>query len=217
MYNRIEWRPIKGYEGLYEVSNTGEIKSLPKVRKNGSGYYIQKEKLLRQSNTTTGYKKVELVKDGKRKSLKVHRLVAQAFIPNPQNKPQVNHLDGNKINNNVSNLEWATISENVQHGYDTGLNSNKYILDEEKVIKLYQEGKGLKDVAKEFGCSTTVIQRILKDNNIVSHPSGGINKYHLENINLEKELQSKTYRQLAKEIGCNHTLIQYYIRKNGGR
>ena len=214
MYNK-EWRPIKGYEGLYEVSNTGEIKSLPRVRKNGKSSYLQKEKLLRQSNTTTGYKKVELVKDGKRKSLKVHRLVAQAFIPNPQNKPQVNHLDGNKINNNVSNLEWATISENVQHGYDTGLNSNKYTLDEEKIIKLYTEGQSLNEVAKIFNCSVGVIQRILKKNNIKTRTTGEArNLYHIEGLDLEKELEHKTYKQLADEIGCSFTLISYYVNKN---
>ena len=94
----LEWRDIKGYEGLYQVSNAGDIKSLRKLKYNGSGMFFQKEMILSQTNTSTGYKKVELTKEGKRKSHRVHRLVAEAFIPNIENKPYINHIDGNPIN-----------------------------------------------------------------------------------------------------------------------
>ncbi len=97
------WKDIIGYEGLYQVSNTGLVKSLKGRR----------ERILKFSSPR-GYKCVKLYKDGKVNYL-VHRLVAKAFIPNPDNKPDVNHLDGVRSNNNAENLEWCTSSENSLH------------------------------------------------------------------------------------------------------
>ena len=202
------WKDIKDYEGLYQISNYGNVKSLPKERHNRRGVYIQKEKLLSLTNTSTGYKKVELVKDGKRKGFKVHRLVAQAFIPNPDEKPQVNHIDGDKTNNYVDNLEWATASENSIHAYNTGLNSNKKELNENEIISMYMNGITKEDIAKQYGVSNAVIKRILKENAVTLRTqSEAKNQYHLENIDLEEELKTKTQTQLAKELGCSQSLI----------
>ena len=105
------WKPIAECNGEYLVSNLGRVKSLK----------FGKEKILKQSNSM-GYLRITLKKrDGKQKTPKVHRLVALAFIPNPNNKPQVNHKDGNKYNNHIDNLEWSTCQENVQHGWENGL------------------------------------------------------------------------------------------------
>ena len=202
------WKDIKDYEGLYQISNYGNVKSLPKERRNRRGVYIQKEKLLSLTNTSTGYKKVELVKDGKRKGFKVHRLVAQAFIPNPDEKPQVNHIDGDKTNNYVDNLEWATASENSIHAYNTGLNSNKKELNENEIVSMYMNGTTKEDIAKQYGVSNAVIKRILKENAVTLRTqSEAKNQYHLENIDLEEELKTKTQTQLAKELGCSQSLI----------
>lgn len=108
-----EWRAIAGYNGLYEVSNTGKVRS-----NNYLGHGNQKE--LSQWNNG-GYLRVTLHKNGKTKKHLVHRLIAETFIPNPWNKPEVNHKDGNKRNNNVSNLEWSTRKENLDHADKTGL------------------------------------------------------------------------------------------------
>ena len=108
-----EWRPIKGYEGLYKVSNMGRVKSL----------YYGKERILKTRNGLHGYKHVILSKQATKKTSRVHRLVAEAFIPNPMNLPVVNHLDGNKHNNCVFNLEWCTVKENTNHAIKTGLMS----------------------------------------------------------------------------------------------
>ena len=103
------WKPIKGYEGLYEVSNFGRIKSL---NYNHTG----KGKILKQNQIMNGYKSVMLYKDGNGKNYLVHRLVAEAFLPNPNDYKEVNHKDENPQNNIVSNLEWCDRLYNVRYG-----------------------------------------------------------------------------------------------------
>jgi hypothetical protein len=104
--NAVEeiWKPIVGYEGRYEVSNTGRVRS----------FHFNKPIIL-SSIVFYGYVIVSLCILNKKRNRRIHRLVAQAFIPNPLNKPQVNHKDKNKQNNHVDNLEWATNQENVRH------------------------------------------------------------------------------------------------------
>ena len=104
-----EWRDIKGYEGLYQISNKGNIKSLNYKR-------TGKEKIREGTIDNTGYKIISLCKNGKVKKYLIHRLVAEAFLPNPDNLPQVNHKDENKLNNNVENLEWCTQEYNCNYG-----------------------------------------------------------------------------------------------------
>lgn len=116
-----EWRDVKTFEGLYEVSSEGGVRSLLTL-------YAGKPRLLVQTlNKKRGYLAVGLCINGIAYTKMVHRLVAEAFIPNPDNKPEVNHKDGNKLNNKADNLEWSTYSENLQHAYNTGLRLNKVI------------------------------------------------------------------------------------------
>lgn len=118
------WKPINGYEGLYEVSNMGKVKRLSALRpmisktgKNTLRYYA--ERLLRPQAWSNGYLFIMLSKDKKTKQHSIHRLVAQHFIPNPEKKPEVNHKTGNKNDNRASELEWCTPSENQIHSYKT--------------------------------------------------------------------------------------------------
>lgn len=122
------WKPVTGYEGLYEVSNTGKVKSLKRTVKTYNDWdrtFNERLLTLHSSKLTKRHPKpmyhVELWKNNKRKVAMIHRLVAEAFIPNPDGKPQVNHKDGNRANNSVENLEWVTCSENSKHAYRTGL------------------------------------------------------------------------------------------------
>ena len=121
-----EYRDIKGYEGRYQISKDGFIKSLARkvVYKNGK-VYNRKVRLLKICFNTDGYPVIGLYKKNKSCTYRVHRLVAEAFIPNPENKTDVNHIDGIKTNNQASNLEWVTHQENVIHAYYTGLREGR--------------------------------------------------------------------------------------------
>lgn len=107
------WKPVVGYEGFYEVSNIGRVRSLE--RKDCLGRTV-KERVLKPAFNDFGYLIVGLCAGGKQKTLKVHRLVCEAFHENPYNKPQVNHLNEDKSDNRAVNLEWATAKENLNHG-----------------------------------------------------------------------------------------------------
>ena len=149
-----EWRPVVGYEGLYEVSNTGQIRSFDRYVKYSNGrIHLHKGKVLSPIKDKDGYLQVNLCYNGKIHQIKVHRIVAQAFIPNPNNLPQVNHKDEDKTNNSVDNLEWCTVKYNnnygsrkdkardtaIKNGYWTGLRSG--LSKKEYYQKYYQDNK----------------------------------------------------------------------------
>ena len=128
------WKSVEGYEGLYEVSNTGKIKSIkrPRITK-GGGITIVPERILKPKTNKFGYCTVALSKNAKHKFYMVHRLVAFAFVPNPEGKPEINHKDGNKLNNSVQNLEWCTSQENKRHAYENGLCGGEHITHRRQV------------------------------------------------------------------------------------
>ena len=111
------WKDILGYEGLYKVSNTGKIFS---IERHGT-----KNRILSSVDNGKGYLRVKLSKNDKPKSYMLHRIIAEAFIPNLENKKCVNHINGNKKDNRIENLEWCTHSENVNHAIRTGLKKIK--------------------------------------------------------------------------------------------
>ena len=117
------WKDIEGYEGLYQVSNLGNVKSLRKRIDKGKCHRYFDEKILKPIETNRGYLRVKLCKNRKIKKTRVHRLVAEAFIKRPE--LEVNHIDGNKKNNKAENLEWVTQKENKQHAWITGLYHKK--------------------------------------------------------------------------------------------
>lgn len=117
-----EWKDIKGFEGMYQISNLGKVKTL-NYKNTGE------ERIRANSLTKDGYLKIRLLYKGKDKTVGVHRLVAEAFIPNIENKETVNHIDGNKQNNIVENLEWANRKEQMVHAYKLKLKKAKKGID----------------------------------------------------------------------------------------
>lgn len=115
------WKDIPNYEGLYQVSNWGRIKSL-------NYNHTKKPKILCDKKHKNGYLTIMLCNKGEKKNKNIHVLVAQSFIENPMNYPCVNHIDGNKSNNNVSNLEWCTHSQNTAHAIKCGLHNPYFML-----------------------------------------------------------------------------------------
>jgi hypothetical protein len=114
------WKDINGYEGYYQISNQGNVRSIDRF----DGVHDRKGTIIKPNLKQNGYLQVGLRMHSKRKWIGVHRLVAIHFIENPDNKPQVNHIDGNKQNNTINNLEWVTAKENQNHATKLGLRKN---------------------------------------------------------------------------------------------
>lgn len=128
--NTEVWKDIPGFEGRYQASNLGRIRSI----QDNHGKY--KEQIRSTWISNKGYKYVQLFIKDKRHNVSVHHAVASAFLPNPDAKPTVNHIDGNKQNNFVGNLEWATYSENHIHAYTTGLRNAQHVADRQRGSKI---------------------------------------------------------------------------------
>lgn len=112
------WKPVKGYEGYYEVSSEGNIRSCERFVKHSKGGLAKKKpRSIAKQIGSSGYYYSILSKNGSTHHVQVHRAVAMAFIPNPDNKPQVNHINANKLDNRVANLEWCTEKENMAHAF----------------------------------------------------------------------------------------------------
>lgn len=148
-----EWRDIKGCEGLYQVSNRGRVRSLSRTVAFGANKRHVCGKIRRLSSDRDGY----AIANISGKTLKVHRLVAAAFIPKEHGKEQVNHKNGDKSDNRVENLEWCSVRENIEHAYETGLNGRR-----KRVMR--SDGKVYKSVteaARQNGVTAACISEVL--------------------------------------------------------
>lgn len=160
------WKDIIGYEGRYQVSNFGRIKSLGNNK-------TRKEKFLKLTTDKDGYLSINLSCKGKIKKYQVHRIECQMFIPNIRNKPEVNHKDGVKSNNYIENLEWNTYSENLHHAYKNklrtsikGERNNRVKLTQSQVDEIREKYKTgnylLVTLSKEYKVSISQISKIVK-------------------------------------------------------
>lgn len=137
------WKDIPGYEGLYQVSNHGRVKSLERWVQNHGKTQHHPEIIKNPSRKSNGYLTLQLYKDNKPKNCYIHRLVAEAFVPNANGKETVNHINGNKHDNRAENLEWSTYAENNRHAYDTGLNDETHRRNRKGSFKVEQYDKDM--------------------------------------------------------------------------
>ena len=172
------WKDVVGYEGYYKVSNLGRVKGVERqftqfnsLTKNYNTKTLP-EKIMKPHEDKDGYLKLQLTRDGEHNKFFVHRLVALAFIPNTENKPQVNHKQGNKKDNRVDMLEWNTVSENQQHAHDNKLyecqrgetNGHAKLTEAQvrKIHELYSGGNITQQyLADMFGVAGNAISRIV--------------------------------------------------------
>ena len=142
------WKDIKGYEGFYQVSTLGRVKSLSRKIWNGSGWKTSKEFIMSAPIDSVGYPVVALQAKPRKRYVRVHRLVAETFIPNPENYRVVNHLDLDKTNNNVTNLEWCTHKHNIEDARNKGAFKNMIMV---KIIETGQIFKSQSECARAIG------------------------------------------------------------------
>ena len=160
------WKSVEGYENLYEVSDQGRVKSL--LGWNGAEY-LKREFIMNPSASKPikdkpySRMKVNLTKDGHFKGFMVHRLVAKAFVHNPDNKPHVNHKDGNPLNNHYANLEWCTQKENVRHAIETGLNVRPWdLVEREQLVDMLNSGWNYQEIADYYEVAKGTIFNYIK-------------------------------------------------------
>lgn len=161
-----EWKNVT-CNGNYMVSNTGRIRRVGSDKDHSTHY-------------SKGYKTVDLYENGKRSTKKLHRLVAEEFVPNPESKPQVNHIDGNKLNNDASNLEWVTAKENVHHQWKTGLGKPSYGMKGKHNPNGGRKGKPFRivETGEEFGTLIECEKAIDGNNRHISECLNGKQKTH---------------------------------------
>lgn len=163
------WKDIVGYEGFYQVSNQGRVKSLSRLVDNHSGFKkVLKEKILKPTISKTGYFVLSFKKENKKKTFKLHRLVAFAFIPLIEGKNYVNHINGIKLDNSIENLEWCTIKENNNHAVinnlrnDIGIDNLNSKLKKEDVLFIRESELKSKELALIFDIHESTVCKARK-------------------------------------------------------
>lgn len=204
------WKDIPGYEGYYQASNLGRIKSLErKIEYSNQQDRIMKEKIMKLNPTTRGYIRICLRKEGIAKNHFVHRLITSTFIG--ESNLQVNHIDGVKTNNNIDNLEYVTNQENIAHAVKIGLIKNNSKINEKLIIKDYKNGFRLRQLERKYKTSHQDIRKVLKANNIEIESKGiRRRRYEIDEIDL-KRLIDKGYNnsEISRELNVSRHSVRY--------
>jgi Mor family transcriptional regulator len=212
----MKWKPILNYQSIYEVSENGDVKRIAETNNQYAKGHILKH------NIINGYAHVQLHKSGKVKSMRVHRLVAMAFLDNPNNKPHVNHLDGDKLNNHLSNLEWCTPSENQLHKHRV-LNKThrKYTLTTnqiDEIIKLRLTGMRLHELSYMFKIPVDTLHKLLSKNNMKTGYGGMFNGRSKLTDTQRKEIidlfhKGNEYKNIADKYSVTINTIKRVLGK----
>ena len=204
------WKDIPGYEGCYQASNLGRIKSLErKIEYNNQEDRILKEKIMKLNPTSRGYIRISLCKKGRSRSHFVHRLIVSAFIG--ESNLQVNHIDGVKTNNNIDNLEYVTPQENVSHAVETGLIKNNSKINKVHIIKDYQSGYRLRELEKKYHTSHHDIRKILIENGVSIESIGERRRrYDIDEKELKEYIdQGLNNSKIAKKMNVSRHSVRY--------
>lgn len=204
------WKDIPEYEGYYQASNLGRIKSVDRIVKhNCGGPKKVRSKVLKGSIDKYGYRRIGLSKRGVVKHFFVHRIIALTFLG--KSNLVVNHIDGIKLNNHINNLEYVTTQENTAHAVRIGLIKNNSKINENNIIKDYQNGSRLRELEKKYNTSHHDIRKILIKNKITIESKGlRRRRYQID----EKELQrlitnGMNNSEIARELGVSRHAIRY--------
>jgi|SRR5699024_3076678 len=202
-----EWRDIPGYENHYQASVLGRIRSVKKE------VYT-----LNPSAPSNRYKRVTLSKNGIKKQHSVHRLVLSAF--SGESNQQVNHMDGNKENNELSNLEYCTPTENIRHAWESGLRKDSSRINGELLVTEYRNGASLKLLSRKYSIDSRNLKRHLRENGVFvkdrSHKKypGLSEDSKKEVLNLKRSNPKMTYASISKELGISISSVGRIIKSD---
>lgn len=186
------WLPVPKFEGSYEISNYGRIKSLQRPGK-------LRSHIMNERRDNFGYLKANICFKGKSTAFSCHRMVALLFVLNPNNKPHVNHIDGNKSNCYYKNLEWCTHSENHKHAYLMGLKTMPLTkLTKEQVLDIYKSSKNTKELAYDYNVTRRTVQQI-KCGDTWTHITGVVRKIEV------------TIKRPVLQLSLSGEIIKEYI------
>lgn len=206
----VIWKDVPGYQGFYQASNEGEIKSLSRIVKhNLGGDKILRERILKGYVNKYGYRRIELSKNGTSKQYSEHRLIALTFLG--ESDLTVNHKDGNKLNNNIDNLEYLSGADNTKHAVETGLIKNNSNIYKTEIIKDYQNGYRLRELESKYKTSHHDIRRILKENSITIESKGQRRRrYEINEEELKLYIeQGLNNSQIARELNVSRHSVRY--------
>lgn len=192
-----EWRDIEGFEN-YQISNLGRVKSKERMVSNAFRTYLKKEQILKTQMMKAGYMSIVLRRSGKKTLLKIHRLVATAFLPNPSNLPCINHIDGNKLNNCADNLEWCTVKHNTNHAILKGLKPLICGRNIQKVLQLRCDDLSINKVfnniaeaSREMKCNESSIYNAI----VQKRPYKEF--YYIRENDYSKDIKESYFRKLV--------------------
>ena len=223
------WKAAMGFEGHYEVSSLGRVKSLRRKVPNGRGSYrVVKERImaLTPNHRLGGYLYVTLYCENKSKSFSVHTLIAKSFLGMPPDGKEVNHIDGNKANCALSNLEYVTSAENKQHARTTGLwqnrgeqHGNTKVSEDQAsaMLAMYRDGMKLSDIGRKFGVTKGCVWNVTSGKSwrhLGVAPVKKNRRYSAEAIENAMEMRRRgvTWREIISASGVDHSVVANYLK-----